>query len=117
MLKSVSALEAYCKLYVSQVAPWKVAEFLVTHGEFPRSIRYCVDSLDRALHRISGSDESRYANEAERLSGRLRSDVDYVTIGEIFEFGLHEYLTQIQERLVEVSNAMYATYCASLARD
>ncbi|HEX3816855.1 MAG TPA: alpha-E domain-containing protein, partial [Chthoniobacterales bacterium] len=117
MLKSVSALEAYCKLYVSQVAPWKVAEFLVTHGEFPRSIRYCVDSLDRSLHRISGSDESRYANEAERLSGRLRSDVDYVTIGEIFEFGLHEYLTQIQERLVEISNAMYATYCASLARD
>jgi uncharacterized alpha-E superfamily protein len=115
VLKSMSALEAYCKLYVSQVAPWKVAEFLVTHREFPRSIRYCVDSLDRALHRISGIDESRYGNEAERLSGRLRSEVAYITIGEIFEFGLHEYLSQIQERLVEVSNAMYATYCASLS--
>ncbi|MBA3607278.1 MAG: alpha-E domain-containing protein [Chthoniobacterales bacterium] len=115
VLKSCSALEAYCKLYVSQVKPWKVAEFLITHQEFPRSIRFCVDSLDAALHRISGVDESRYANEAERLSGRLRSDLDYVTIGEIFEFGLHEYLTQIQERLVEVSNAMYATYCASLS--
>ncbi len=116
VLKSVSALEAYCKLYVSQVAPWKVAEFLITHREFPRSIRYCVDSLDHALHRISGVDESRYANEAERLSGRLRSDLDYVTIGEIFEIGLHEYLSKIQERFVEVSNAMYATYCASLAQ-
>ncbi len=115
VLKSCSALEAYCKLYVSQVAPWKVAEFLITHQEFPRSIRFCVDSLDAALHRISGVDESRYANEAERLSGRLRSDIDYATIGEIFEFGLHEYLTQIQERLVEISNAMYATYCASLS--
>ena len=81
VLKSCSALEAYCKLYVSQVAPWKVAEFLIAHQEFPRSIRYCVDSLDAALHRISGVDESRYANEAERLSGRLRSEVDYVTIG------------------------------------
>jgi len=67
VLKSCSALEAYCKLYVSQVAPWKVAEFLIAHQEFPRSIRYCVDSLDAALHRISGVDESRYANEAERL--------------------------------------------------
>lgn len=116
VLRSVSALEAYCKLYVSQVVPWKVAEFLITHREFPRSIRYCVDSLDRALHRISGVDETRYANEAERLSGRLRSDVDFITIGEIFEYGLHEYLTAIQERLVEVSNAMYATYCASLVQ-
>ena len=115
VLKSCSGLEAYCKLYVSQVAPWKVAEFIITDQEFPRSIRYCVDSLDNALHRISGVDESRYANEAERLSGRLRSDLDYVTIGEVFEFGLHEYLIEVQERLVEVNNAMHATYCASLA--
>ena len=115
VLKSCSGLESYCKLYVSQVAPWKVAEFLITHQEFPRSIRFCVDKLDEALHSISGVDETRYANEAERLSGRLRSDVAFVTIGEIFDFGLHEYLTQIQERLVEISNAMYATYCANYA--
>jgi len=115
VLKSCSALEAYCKLYVSQVTPWKVAEFLITHHQFPRSIRYCIDSLDAVLHRISGVDENLYANEAERLSGRLRSDVDFVTIGEIFKFGLHEYLEAIQKRLVEVSDAMYATYCASLS--
>jgi uncharacterized alpha-E superfamily protein len=115
VLKSCSALEAYCKLYVSQVAPWKVAEFLITHCDFPRSIRFCIDSLDAALHRISGVDENLYANEAERLSGRLRSDVGFVTIGEIFEFGLHEYLESIQKHLVGVSDAMYATYCASLS--
>ena len=110
VLKSCSALEAYRKAYVDQVAPWKVAEFFITHAGFPRSIRFCVDFLDEALHCISGSDESRYANEAERLSGRLRSDLDYVTIGEIFKFGLHEYLTSIQERLVEINNATYDTY-------
>jgi uncharacterized alpha-E superfamily protein len=51
------------------------------------------------------------------LSGRLRSDLDYVAIREIFEFGLHEYLEAIQERLVEIGDAMYATYCASLNSD
>jgi uncharacterized alpha-E superfamily protein len=112
VLKSCSALEAYRKIYVDQVAPWKVAEFLITHAEFPRSIRFSVDLLDSALHRISGSSEAKYANEVERLSGRLRSDLDYVTIGDIFEFGLHEYLGTIQERLVEVSAALYTTYCA-----
>ena len=115
VLKSCSALEAYSKLYVSQVAPWKVAEFLITHPDFPRSIRFCIDSLDVALHRISGVPETHYGNEAERLSGRLRSDVDYITIGEIFELGLHEYLEAIQKRVVEVSDAMYDTYCASVA--
>jgi uncharacterized alpha-E superfamily protein len=115
VLKSCSALEAYRKIYVDQVAPWKVAEFIITHADFPRSIRFSVDSLDSALHRISGSSETQYANEAERLSGRLRSDLDYVTIGDIFEFGLHEYLETIQERLVEISDAMHASYCQDRA--
>jgi uncharacterized alpha-E superfamily protein len=117
VLKSCSALEAYRKIYVDQVAPWKVAEFIITHADFPRSIRFSVDSLDSALHRISGSNEANYANEAERLSGRLRSDLDYVTIRDIFEFGLHQYLETIQERLVEVNDAMHASYCAGRALD
>jgi len=47
------------------------------------------------------------------LSGQLRYDLDYVTIGDIFDFGLHEYLEQIQERLVEISDALHSTYCAA----
>ena len=115
VLRSCSALEAYRKVYVDKVAPWKVAEFLIIHADFPRSIRYCVDCLDIALHRISGASETHFSNEAERLSGRLRSDLDYITIGDIFKFGLHEYLVNVQERLVEVGEAMHATYCAVTA--
>src|SRR5437868_10859462 len=112
VLRSCSALEAYRKIYFGQVAPWKVAEFIITHSGFPRSIRFSVDFFDGALHHISGSNETKYANEAERLSGRLRYDLDYATIGEIFKFGLHEYLEQIQDRLAEIDHAIHATYCA-----
>jgi uncharacterized alpha-E superfamily protein len=113
VLRSCSALEAYRKIYAGQVAPWRVAEFIITHSSFPRSIRFSVDCFDSALHHISGSVETKYANEAERLSGRLRSDLDYATIGDIFKFGLHEYLEQIQDRLAEISHAMHASYCTS----
>ena len=115
VLRSCSALEAYRKVYVGQVAPWKVAEFIITHPAFPRSVRFSVDCFDAALHHISGSHESKYANEAERLSGRLRSDLDYATIGDIFKLGLHEYLEQIQQRLVEISNALEEAYCANIS--
>src|SRR6266550_2484814 len=113
VLRSCSALEAYRKIYVGQVAPWKVAEFLITHPEFPRSIRFSVESLDAALHRISGSPETNYANEAERLSGRLRYDLDFATIADIFDYGLHEYLILIQRRLAEISRALFEIYCAT----
>ncbi|HEX8490890.1 MAG TPA: alpha-E domain-containing protein, partial [Chthoniobacterales bacterium] len=113
VLKSCSALEAYRKIYVGQVAPWRVAEFIITHSAFPRSIRFSVECFDSAMHHISGSAETKYANEAERLSGQLRSDLAYITIGDIFQFGLHEYLERIQDRLADISSALHTTYCAN----
>jgi len=111
VLKSCSAFEAYRKLHTGQVTPWSVAEFIILHDSFPRSIRYCVERLDTALHRISGCDRAHFANEAERLSGRLCSDLNYTTIGDIMKSGLHEYLDGIQRRLIEISAALHRQYC------
>lgn len=105
VLKSCSAFEAYRKLHTGQVTPWSVAEFIILHDGFPRSIRFCADRLDVALHRIAGCDRAHFANEADRLSGRLCSDLNYATISDIFSGGLHEYLDGIQGRLIEISNA------------
>ncbi len=114
VLKSCSGFEAYRKLHPGQVAPWKVAEFIILHDGFPRSIRFSIDALDVALHRISGCERSRYSNPAERLAGQLCGDLHYKTIGEIFKLGLHEYLDSIQLRLLEVGRAMLETYCSWL---
>jgi uncharacterized alpha-E superfamily protein len=67
--------------------------------------------VDEALHLISGCDRHHFSNEAERLSGRLRGDLVYETIDNIFATGLHEYLDGIQLRLAEVADATRATYC------
>ena len=111
VLKSCSAFEAYRKLHPGQVQPWSVAEFIILHDSFPRSIRFCVDAIDSALHRISGCDGAHFSNEAERVAGRLSGDLKYTTINEIFRAGLHEYLDRTQGRLIEVSNAMRKQYC------
>ncbi len=111
VLKSCSAFEAYRKLDTGQVAPWSVAEFVILHAAFPRSIRFCVDELDSALHRISGSERDRFSNEAERLSGRLCSDLNFTTISDIFKTGLHQYLDRTQGRLIEICAAMRKEYC------
>ena len=114
VLKSCSALEAYRKIHTGQVMPWTVAEFILLHEDFPRSVRFSIERLDRALHCISGSDQEHFANEAERLSGRLCSDLRYASIGEILRAGLHEYLDGIQRRLIEINCAMLGEYCGWL---
>ena len=112
VLKSCSGLEAFQKLHTARVTPASVAEFLVLHPAFPRSIRFCVDHLDAALHRISGSDRTQFSNPAERLSGRMLSDLNYTTISDIFQQGLHQYLDRVQLRLIETGQAMFQQYCA-----
>lgn len=111
VLRSCSAFEAFRKIYRGQVTPWTVAEFIVLHDQFPRSVRFCIDAMDEALHRISGCDRAHFSNEAERLSGRLCAEMNYTTIGEVFRTGLHEYLDGIQSRLIEIAGAMHRQYC------
>jgi uncharacterized alpha-E superfamily protein len=111
VLRSCSAMEAYLKLFHGRVTSWEVAGFLILHDMFPRSIRFSVDALDQALHSISGSERGHFSNEAERLSGMLRSSLDYTTVDTIFQSGLHQYLDQTQTRIGEVSRALAETYC------
>lgn len=112
VLRSCSGMEAYLKIKKGEVTPWGVADFLICHDEFPRSIRFCVDRLDSVLHEIAVAGEGRFRNEPERLSGLLRSQLDYATIDDIFRHGLHEYLDAIQVRLIELDLAFLRTYCS-----
>ena len=112
VLRSCSGMEAYLKIRQGDVTPWGVASFLVCHAEFPRSIRFCVDRLDEVLHLISATEEGRFRNEPERLSGLLRSQLDYATPDSVFRHGLHEYLDGVQEQLIRLDLAFYDTYCA-----
>lgn len=110
VLRSCSAMEAYLKTNFGQVTASQVAEFLILHDEFPRAIRFCVNQLDAALHRISGCDGSHFSNDSERLCGSLRSRLNYTTIEEIFQSGLHEFLDRTQLELIKITNAFTQKY-------
>lgn len=110
VLRSCSGHEAYHQAYVDYANPWKVAEFLILSEEFPRSIRFCVGKIDQALRRISGSEENHFANDAEKFSGRLLSDLNFSSIDDIFRVGLHEYLDKLQLSFNEIGRALYLNY-------
>jgi uncharacterized alpha-E superfamily protein len=112
VLRSCSAMEAYLKVHVGSVTAWQVAEFLILHADFPRSLRFCAAELDTALHRISGCPPSHFSCEAERLSGMLRSHLNYTTIQTVFGTGLHQFLDDIQLRMIEISESITARYLA-----
>jgi uncharacterized alpha-E superfamily protein len=76
----------------------------------PRSARFCVGDLNRALRKISGVAEGKFSNEAEKLAGRLAARLQFVTVEEIFAFGLHDYLDDLQGKLNDIGAALFNAY-------
>ena len=47
---------------------------------------------------------------AERLTGRLLAEVQFCTIDEVFERGLHQYLDDLQLKLNAIGAAIFNAY-------
>lgn len=109
LLNSASALQMYRQQY-HIISPKNVAAFLVLDVNFPRSIRHCLHRLQESLHRITRTPPASYRSEEERLVGKLRSQLDYEDIDSIMDFGLHEYLDELQSTLNRVGEAIASRF-------
>lgn len=129
VLRSMSAYEAYHKLYRSAVRPRTVVEMLTLSPIFPRSIRFSIGEVESALARIasarvydpdfdgrdsylSPSPSFGGDDEAIRSVGRLRGQLAYGLVDEIFATGLHSYLLDVQRRCYQIGEHIQAQYFA-----
>jgi uncharacterized alpha-E superfamily protein len=112
ILRSCSAWDAYKSVHGTEVHPRLAAEFLIFNEDFPRSARFCVSELNSALRHISGVPSGRFCNEAEKLAGRLEAALQFSTVEEIFDQGLHAYLDQFQCKLNAIGSAAFSAYIA-----
>lgn len=111
LLKSASAYEMYRKCQY-RIDPTDVAKFLILDREFPRSIQFCLLNAESCLHQITGTPMGTWQKASDRALGRLRSELDYLTVEEIIQDGLHEFLDQLQSRLNEIGDQLFADFFA-----
>ena len=109
VLKSASAFEMYNREY-DRIDPRLIIRFLLFDRDFPRSILFCVVRTARSLQKITGSDGRSFENSPEKSLGRLRSDLEYTEVKEVYDIGLHEYLDRLQMRLNEIGVGLYNAY-------
>jgi len=89
LLRSVSAFETYRALYKDQVEPIKVAQLLILERRMPRSLAACLDEITQSMGRLEGQQDKA----ARRLASELLARLVNADIDEVFQGGLHEYLT------------------------
>lgn len=110
LLRSCSAYAAYIRTERDRVEPAGVIRLLVLDPDFPRAVRFCVARCRESLREIVGGDDDEVASEAERLLGRLESELRYIDVAEIFDRGLLPFLGGIQSTCRRVGEEIQRTF-------
>jgi uncharacterized alpha-E superfamily protein len=110
LLRSCSAYEAYLREHHDKIDPAGVVRYLVLDADFPRAMRFCVARCVESLREIAGGDDDEYRSEAERLLGRLDSELRYIEVSEIFARGLSSFLTSIQDACNRIGDEIHQAY-------
>ena len=110
VLKSCSAYEAYQHRYVARITPARVAEFLVLDRNFPRAVRFCFDQIHWALRCIATEHGALGEQPPEIIASNVRRMLSDTTMSGIIQFGLHEYLLQLQAYSGEIASKISQVY-------
>ena len=97
LLQTLSGLRAYYHVYRDNVRPWHISDFLITNRVFPRSLAFSVGQVRYHLDRLAREHGQAMAchRSVELLDDRLARMGE----GDIFRYGLHEF---VQEALAEL---------------
>jgi len=109
ILRSVSALRAYHWVYRTRVRPWNVAELLILRPEMPRSLRASYDEITTSLDLLAES-YGGHSGECHRLAGEMRARLKFGRVDDIFQSGLHEFLTDYVDRTIDLGNEISRFY-------
>ncbi|QPC84141.1 alpha-E domain-containing protein [Phototrophicus methaneseepsis] len=108
ILKSVTAFEAYCKVYNPNLQSRWIAEFLLFNEAFPRSLRFCVDTIQASLLTLADATQRNRGTRLYRASGRLQSSLSYDEISDITD--LRAYISSVKEQLLDIHVMLYGTF-------
>lgn len=91
LLREVSALTAYRWVYRESVKPWLVADLLILNRQMPRSLAYCQARIVEHLDTLAEGYGRRGASQ--RLASGWLNRLNGAQIEQIFQAGLHEFIT------------------------
>lgn len=108
VLRSVAGERAFRWMNAGVLEPKGIAEFLILDGRFPRSLAFCYNKLASnmaGLARAYGE-----TTPAHQLLHNAQSHLARSDIGQIFDFGLHEFITAFINSNRQIADAIAADY-------
>ena len=108
LLRSVAGDRAYRWLNKGTMDPRGIANFLILDSQFPRSLIFCYEKIRSNL----GGLALQYGEEtaAHEMLGEALSRLRNLTVEQVFERGLHEFLQDFLSTTTRIGSAIAADY-------
>jgi uncharacterized alpha-E superfamily protein len=113
LLMSIGGYELYQKTYRDGLEAQNVLELIILNNDFPRSVIYSVNSIQRYFDRLKNNSNVNDYREISFHIGRLQSSIKYSSVKSIGQEGLHQYLIRVKEDLYQIGNALNEYYFAN----
>ncbi len=113
LLLSLGGYELYLKTYREGFEAENVLEQVVLNNDFPRSVIYAVNNIQRYFERLQNDSNMDDFREMSFKIGRLQSRIKYSSVRTIRQEGLHTFLTQIRSELYGIADSLNEHYFAN----
>jgi len=111
LLRSVSAFEIFRQTYSDQITPERIVDLLVFNKQLPRSLIKCIDQILLLTNHL----KNNKSKEIERLIGKLKSELDYSNIEDIYSEGLDEFIQRFLEKINHIADEFSSAYLIPLS--
>ncbi len=114
LLRALSAHRAFHWAYGGEVTASKIAHFLILNRQSPRSLLTSVQGVNDHLNRLSHG--YGRAGRPQATVRKLLGELAELRIDEVFDEGLHEFLTRFIHESAELGDAIFDAYLSGDAR-
>ncbi len=108
ILRAVSALTSYHWVYRESLKPWLIADLLILNQQMPRSLAACYSNIVANLDEIAGAHNR--AGPAQRTARAINRQLGATKIEQVFQSGLHEFITNFIGDNNRVGSAISSQY-------
>ena len=114
LLRAMSAHRAFHWAYGGDVTPAKIADFLILNAKFPRSLMASALAVERHLGHLEETYGRR--TEAQEAAEGLRDALRGLSVEEIIEEGMHEFLSRVIGQVNRIGGIVHTTYLSGEMR-
>jgi uncharacterized alpha-E superfamily protein len=114
ILRAMSAHRAFNWAYGGEITPAKIADFLILNTKSPRSLITCATEANTYLESLARGYGRSGAAQAQ--SRALLARLSEITVDDVFDVGLHEFLTGVIDAVAALTGNIHEQYLSGEAR-